>query len=128
MYAASFIVPLATTPLTYPLICTVSDSQPRASTFPLSLGVLSSTSLAINLPVLPGGTEGVSYSQTLTVANASLYPTLFPQGGLSDANTLRVGAFVNYDSVAKTNTPLIGVLDDRFGGIRIEPTCSRDFL
>ena len=56
------------------------------------------------------------------LANASLYPTLFPPGGLSAVNTLRVGDLVNYDPVAKTISPLQGVLDDRFGAYRIQPT------
>ena len=35
-----------------------------------------------------------------TLTDTNLYPTLYPQGGLSDSNTLRSGALVNYDSTA----------------------------
>src|SRR6202012_3740721 len=49
-----------------------------------------------------------------TLSNANLYPTLFPTPGLSDANTLRSGDLVNL--------PLTGVLDDRLGEYRIQPT------
>src|SRR5262249_14979008 len=57
-----------------------------------------------------------------TLTNTNLFPTLFPQGGLSDSNTLRVGDLANYDSTSQTNTPLVGVLDDRFGEYRLQPT------
>ena len=62
-----------------------------------------------------------------TLANANLYPTLFPQGGLSAANTLRVGALVNYDPTTNTTAPLVGVLDDRFGAYRLQPTAPVTF-
>jgi predicted extracellular nuclease len=51
----------------------------------------------------------------------NLFPTIFPQGGLSAASTLRVGAIVNYDAATDSSTPLVGVLDDRFGAYRIHP-------
>ena len=57
-----------------------------------------------------------------TLANATLYPTAFPQGGLSASSTLRDGALVNYDSNAHTHTPLTGILDDRFGAYRVQTT------
>ncbi|HWB99955.1 MAG TPA: ExeM/NucH family extracellular endonuclease, partial [Bryobacteraceae bacterium] len=63
----------------------------------------------------------ISLDDGQSLANANLYPTLYPQGGLSAANTLRVGALVNYDPVAHTNTPLTGVMDDRYGTMRIQP-------
>ena len=44
----------------------------------------------------------------------------YPAPGLSDANTLRVGALVN--DAGGSTTPLIGVLDDRFGAYRLQPT------
>jgi predicted extracellular nuclease len=56
----------------------------------------------------------IALDDNSTLSNTALYPTLFPQGGLSAANTLRVGAYVN--------SPLLGVLDDRFGEYRIQPT------
>ena len=62
------------------------------------------------------------------VSNASLFPTIFPQGALSDANTLRVGALVNFDSGSQTNTPLVGVLDNRFNAYRILPTAPVTFF
>ncbi len=44
----------------------------------------------------------------LTLSNgrtdSNVYPTIYPQGGLTAANTLRVGALVNYDTVSKSNT------------------------
>ncbi len=64
----------------------------------------------------------IALDDASTLANTSLYPTMFPAGGLSAANTLRVGALVNYDANTATNTPLAGVLDDRFGEYRIQPT------
>src|SRR5262249_33865436 len=46
----------------------------------------------------------------------------YPPPGLSNANTLRVGALVNADANGgNPPTPLIGVLDDRFGAYRIQP-------
>jgi predicted extracellular nuclease len=63
-----------------------------------------------------------------TLTNTNLYPTLFPQGGLSASNTLRAGDLVNYDAVSKSNTPLVGVLDDRFGEYRLEPTAPVTFF
>jgi hypothetical protein len=63
-----------------------------------------------------------------TLTNANLYPTLFPQGGLSASNTLRAGDLVNYNATSQTNAPLIGVLDDRFGEIRLEPTAPVTFF
>jgi predicted extracellular nuclease len=69
----------------------------------------------------------IALDDASSLANANLFPTLFPQGGLSAANTLRVGALVNYDPNANTNTPLVGILDDRFGAYRIEPTAPVSF-
>ncbi len=47
-------------------------------------------------------------------------PAPYPAPGLSAANTLRVGALVN--SGTNPPAPLTGILDDRFGAYRIEPT------
>lgn len=44
----------------------------------------------------------------------------FPAPGLSDDNTLRVGALVNPG--ADGPLPLTGIVDDRFGAYRIQPT------
>jgi uncharacterized protein len=44
----------------------------------------------------------------------------YPPPGLSAANTLRVGALVNPNGA--TPRPLMGILDDRFGSYRIQPT------
>jgi predicted extracellular nuclease len=44
----------------------------------------------------------------------------YPSPGLSDANTLRVGALVNPNG-NNPPVPLIGVLDDRFGAYRLQP-------
>jgi predicted extracellular nuclease len=62
-----------------------------------------------------------------TLTNANLFPTLFPQGGLSASNTLRAGDLVNYDPGSQTNAPLVGVLDDRFGEYRLQPTAPVTF-
>jgi uncharacterized protein len=48
----------------------------------------------------------------------------YPGSGLSAANTLRVGALVNPGIVPQ---PLVGVLDDRFGAYRIQPTAPVTF-
>jgi predicted extracellular nuclease len=45
----------------------------------------------------------------------------YPAPGLSNANTLRVGALVN-GTGGGAPTPLVGVLDDRFGAYRVHPT------
>lgn len=62
-----------------------------------------------------------------SLANANLYPTLYPQGGLSAANTLRAGALVNYDAQSHKNAPLEGVMDDRYGSRRLQPTAAVTF-
>ncbi len=50
----------------------------------------------------------------------------YPPPGLSDANTLRVGALVNPNG-ENPPTPLLGILDDRFGSYRIQPTSAVTF-
>jgi uncharacterized protein len=70
----------------------------------------------------------IALDDASTLTNANLYPTIFPQGGLSATNTLRSGDLVNYDSNSHTNSPLVGVLDDRFGEYRIQPTASVTFF
>ena len=50
----------------------------------------------------------------------------YPPPGLSDANTLRVGALVNPNGEG-ASLPLIGILDDRFGAYRIHPTAAVTF-
>jgi predicted extracellular nuclease len=69
----------------------------------------------------------IALDDASTLANANLYPTLFPAGGLSASNTLRSGDLLNYDAGTHTNSPLIGVLDDRFGEYRIQPTAAVTF-
>jgi uncharacterized protein len=69
----------------------------------------------------------IALDDASTLTNANLYPTVYPQGGLSATNTLRVGALVNYDAATQTNTPLIGVLDDRFGEFRLQPSAAVTF-
>ncbi len=55
-----------------------------------------------------------------SAANANLYPTAYPEGGLRADRTLRVG-----DHLA---APLEGVLDDRFGAYRLHPVAPVAFL
>src|SRR5262249_1741320 len=85
-----------------------------------------SSTWAVQASLLPRSVIALDDFSTLT--NANLFPTIFPAGGLSDANTLRVGSLVNYDPVTRTNTPLVGVLDDRFGEYRIQPTGTVTFF
>jgi predicted extracellular nuclease len=61
------------------------------------------------------------------IANANLFPTLFPPGGLSASNTIRVGARVNYNTQTQTVTPLQGILDQRNGQYDIETSVSPTF-
>ena len=69
----------------------------------------------------------IALDDASTLSNANLFPTIFPPGGLSASNTLRVGAIVNYDSTTGQNAPLVGVLDDRFGAYRIQPAAPVTF-
>jgi predicted extracellular nuclease len=50
----------------------------------------------------------------------------YPPPGLTESNTLRVGALVN-SSGQDSPTPLIGILDDRFGSYRIQPVDAVSF-
>jgi hypothetical protein len=59
-----------------------------------------------------------STSSNATLNGGGLSP--YPSPGLSATNTLRVGAAVNPNGSAPT--PLAGILDDRFGSYRIQPT------
>jgi predicted extracellular nuclease len=59
-----------------------------------------------------------STSANATLNGGTVAP--YPSPGLSNANTLRVGALVNPGGDGPI--PLVGVLDDRFGAYRIQPT------
>lgn len=50
----------------------------------------------------------------------------YPSPGLSHANTLRVGALVNANGDGPP-TPLVGIMDDRFGAYRVHPTAPVTF-
>ena len=50
----------------------------------------------------------------------------YPPPGLGDSNTLRVGALVNPNGDASP-TPLVGILDDRFGSYRLQPVDALTF-
>lgn len=107
----------------------VQITQPLVVTGNFSLGTFGQVDLAPSLLYTPTSSPDpstwaaraslnersvIALDDASTLTNANLFPTLFPQGGLSDGNTLRDGATLN--------APLIGVLDDRFGEYRIEPT------
>ena len=96
-----------------PSVLYTPTSSPNQATWPTQTSLIARSVIALD--------------DASTLANASLYPTIFPQGGLSAANTLRVGAIVNYDPGTQTNTPLVGVLDDRFGEYRLQPTAPVTF-
>ena len=53
-------------------------------------------------------------------------PAPYPPPGLSSTNTLRVGALVNGDGT-NPPTPLVGILDDRYGSYRIQPLSAVTF-
>lgn len=120
----------------------VEIDQPLAVTGNFSLGTFDQLDLAPSVIFTPTSSADrstwptqtdliarsvIALDDASTLANANLFPTIFPTGGLSDANTLRVGALVNFDPGTSTNTPLIGVLDDRFGEYRIQPTAPVTF-
>ena len=62
-----------------------------------------------------------------SVSNTNLFPTLFPPGGLSASNTIRVGARLNYDPQSQSVTPLQGVLDQRNSQYDLETPVSPTF-
>jgi len=124
----------------------VSIDQRMVVTGNFSLGTFGQVDLAPSVLVTPTNVPDPSPTKTAwaaqaslntrsvialddasTLSNANLFPTLFPQPGLSASNTLRVGDILNYDPTTNTNTPLVGVLDDRFGAYRIEPTAPVTF-
>ena len=96
-----------------PSVLYTPTSSPNSASWPLQTSLNARSVIALD--------------DASTLANAALYPTIFPQGGLSAINTLRAGAIVNYDPGTKTNSPLIGVLDDRFGEYRLQPTAPVTF-
>ena len=97
-----------------PSVIFTPTSSPDQTTWPAQTSLISRSVIALD--------------DASTLANANLFPTIFPPGGLSAANTLRVGAIVNYDPNSGTTTPLMGVLDDRFGEYRIQPTAPVTFF
>jgi predicted extracellular nuclease len=73
----------------------------------------------------------ISLDDDSTSSNANLNGgglAPYPAPGLSATNTLRSGALVNPPTGGgSTPTPLVGVLDDRFGTYRIQPTAPVTF-
>jgi hypothetical protein len=121
----------------------VSIEQPLVVTGNFSLGTFDQLDLAPAVVFTPTSSPDqstwaaqtsliarsvIALDDASTVANANLFPTIFPPGGLSATNTLRVGAMVNFDPQTNANTPLVGVLDDRFGEYRIQPTAPVTFF
>ena len=120
----------------------VSIEQPLTVTGNFSLGTFDQLDLAPSVLFTPTSSADqttwasqtsliarsvIALDDASTIANANLFPTIFPPGGLSATNTLRVGAQVNFDPNTSTTTPLVGVLDDRFGEYRIQPTAPVTF-
>ena len=64
-----------------------------------------------------------SSSSGINLNGGGLAP--YPPPGLSTANTLRAGALVNPNG--KNPISLVGILDDRFGSYRIQPTTAVTF-
>jgi predicted extracellular nuclease len=68
--------------------------------------------------------DDASTQSNLNLNGGTVAP--YPEPGLSNANTLRVGALVNPNG-SSAPTPLVGILDDRFGAYRIQPTSAVTF-
>ena len=110
--------------ITQPLVVTGNFSLGTLDQVDLAPAVLFAPTVTANPSAWPAQADlnrrsVIALDDGSTLANANLYPTLFPPGGLSASNTLRIGA--------KTGTPVAGVLDDRFGEYRIEATTSPSF-
>lgn len=120
----------------------VRFAQPLTVTGNFSLGLQGWVDLAPSVLFVPTSTADpinwpskaslnarsvIALDDASTLTNANLYPTQFPQGGLSASNTLRVGDLLNYDEATKSTAPLDGVLDDRFGEYRVQPTSAVTF-
>jgi predicted extracellular nuclease len=72
----------------------------------------------------------IALDDNSTLSNANLNGGTvapYPAPGLSAANTVRVGAFVNPDPQGGDPAPLVGIFDDRFGTYRIQPTAAVTF-
>ena len=105
---------------TQPLTVTGNYSLGAYDQLDLAPSVLYVPTITPNQATWPAQTDLIKRSvialdDASTLANASLYPTIFPAGGLSASNTLRVGAKV---------AALAGVLDDRYGEYRIQTTAT----
>ena len=61
----------------------------------------------------------ITLDHASTLSNASLYPAPYPEGGMSASNTVRTGNWVNFNSATNTYTPVMGVMDDRYGAYQI---------
>ncbi len=118
----------------------VRFSQPLVVTGTFNLGQFGQVDLAPRVlyqPTQRVGTTGawaaatdlasrsrIALDDGSTLSNANINGGTvapYPPPGLSDSNTLRVGALVNPNG-ENPPVPLIGVLDDRFGAYRIQPT------
>lgn len=123
----------------------VSFNQQLVATGSFSLGQFGQIDLAPSVLYQPTQTIGTSVTWAAasdvvarsrialddgsTSSNASLNGgTLapYPAPGLSNSNTLRIGALVNPNG-ENPPVPLIGILDDRFGSYRIQPTAPVTF-
>ena len=109
---------------TQPLVVTGNFSLGTLGQVDLAPAVLFAPTVTLNQSTWPVQTDlnkrsVIALDDGSTLANASLYPTLFPPGGLGASNTLRVGA--------RTGSPVAGVLDDRYGEYRVQTTTSPSF-
>jgi len=117
----------------------VQFRQPLVVTGSFNLGTFGQIDVATSVLFQPTQTPGtravwsahadlndrsrIALDDDSTLSNANLNNggvAPYPAPGLSASNTLRVGSLVNPGGAS--TRPLIGIIDDRFGSYRIQPT------